>query len=63
MAFSSTTFGYLVNVLASFILALTWIALLSAVVPTKRTVFNVIGSNTLYPYILHPTILFIIRKN
>ncbi|EAC8464468.1 acyltransferase family protein [Listeria monocytogenes] len=59
MAFSSTTFGYLVNVFASFVLAFTWIALLIAVVPTRRTIFNVIGSNTLYPYILHPIIFYL----
>ncbi|EED2630044.1 acyltransferase family protein [Listeria monocytogenes] len=57
--FSATTLGYLMNVFSSFILAFLWIVLLIAIVPTKRTVFDIVGKDTLLPYILHPIIFYL----
>ncbi|MBC2011093.1 acyltransferase family protein [Listeria welshimeri] len=57
--FSSTAVGYLVKVLASFILGFLWIVLLIAIVPTRKTILNVVGSDTLFPYILHPIIFYL----
>ncbi|EQC2291874.1 TPA: acyltransferase family protein [Listeria innocua] len=58
-AFSVTTVGYIVNVMASFFLAFLWIFLLIAIVPTKRTIMDIVGSDTLLPYILHPIIFYL----
>lgn len=57
-AFSASTMGYLINIVASFALAFLWIALLIILVPTKKTNLVVVGNNTLYPYVLHPIIIF-----
>ncbi|PZF88326.1 acyltransferase [Listeria ivanovii] len=57
--FSATIIGYLISVFASFVLAFLWIMLMIILVPTKKTNLIVVGNNTLYPYILHPIIIFL----
>lgn len=57
--FSVTTLGYLINVLASFGLAFLWIALMIVFVPTKNTNLVTVGNDTLFPYNLHPIIIFL----
>lgn len=58
--FSSTNFGYVLNVSAAFVLGFLWLLLLIIVTPKKWTPLASVGNHTLWLYILHPILFYLL---